>query len=310
MSKLSELGLKILQGVSGATETPKVKYKIFNKIIGFKGVVDGVGCSSVVASIAIELANRGLNVCVVDTSILYPAQRHYLKTSELVGKKKDWFDLGFNEDNTGIFKYSRFGNIAVLGFEGRDINTFVSNYDKEVVVKSAFNVLEPLYDILLVDICSEVTNITTACGIYCHEVYQVCSDEMVCLANFDQHIKNMSMRCCNGGKMRNVILNKCIVNDESKWGELLKKYNFEAVATIPFSLEYYQKQCLGIPLYKIINVDEDVDEMRVELAKVCDRILNIKKEVAKEPTRKEKKPKKIKQEQDGEGVEVLDGINK
>ena len=46
---------------------------LFNSVIGFRGIVDGVGTSTILASLAIALSERtNKRICVVDTNILYP----------------------------------------------------------------------------------------------------------------------------------------------------------------------------------------------------------------------------------------------
>ena len=59
----------VLKQLSGSGQTRELKYNIFYQIIAFRGVVDGVGCSTLVANVALALADLGLNVCVIDTNI-------------------------------------------------------------------------------------------------------------------------------------------------------------------------------------------------------------------------------------------------
>ena len=53
---------------------------MFYQIFAFKGVADGVGTSTLVANVALALADLGLTVLVMDTSMLHPVQDILLKT--------------------------------------------------------------------------------------------------------------------------------------------------------------------------------------------------------------------------------------
>lgn len=274
--KLKDIAVKVLQGVSGNSVVMNEKYFIYNKIIGFKGVVDGVGCSTMVASVAMNLAEKGLNVCVIDTSILNPTQHLLLNTEESSEEDRDWLDLGRSDSTGKILKTSGYSSsIVVLNFENRSINELVSTFDTEELVTSAYGMLETLYDIILVDICSETTNITTAAAIHAHTVYQVWSNEFVAMASIDNFLKNMAYRCCHVDKMRNVIINKTTINSNKDWEELIKKYNFNCLTKAPFSLDFYIRQCSGVPLSKMSSTDKTVSSLYKSVEEIVEHILGI-----------------------------------
>ena len=70
---------------------------LFNSVIGFRGIVDGVGTSTILASLAIALSERtNKRICVVDTNILYPTQYALLcggVSSDARATMKDWFSV-------------------------------------------------------------------------------------------------------------------------------------------------------------------------------------------------------------------------
>ena len=72
----------ILKQASGSAYTRSIKYNIYYQIIAFYGVMDGVGTSTLVANTALALAETGLTICVIDTSILSPVQDVLLNTNE------------------------------------------------------------------------------------------------------------------------------------------------------------------------------------------------------------------------------------
>ena len=65
---------EVLRQASGSSYTRDIKYNIYYQIIAFYGVVDGIGTSTLVANTALAIAETGLTVCVIDTSMLAPSQ--------------------------------------------------------------------------------------------------------------------------------------------------------------------------------------------------------------------------------------------
>lgn len=274
MATAQNMVIETLKSVSGNSVVRNNNFFIFNKIIGFKGIVDGVGCSTLVAEIAVNLAKVGLNVCVIDTSFLAPAQFTLLDVNLENEEQKDWFDLGRAETTANILKISKINsNIAVLGLRNRNINDLISNYDTEEMVTVAYNILEDMYDVVLVDICSETTNITTAAAIHSHTIFQVWTDEYLVMNNLDNFLKNMIYRCCHVDKMKNVIINKMSITSQSEWSSVLKKYNFSCIGELPFSVAFYTNHCLGLLLSKMTTVDKQVEKINSEMVRICDFIL-------------------------------------
>lgn len=279
MSRIEDISNEVMSSISGNGTEKKKSYYIYNKIIAFRGVIDGVGCSTLVCEVAVELASRGLSVCIIDTSIMYPIQSKLLQIEETIGEQKDWLDLIMSDDTGRVLKYGKLSNnIALLSFENRTLNDLLSTFDNEELVICAYRMLEPLYDVILVDVCGETTNITASALIHSHTIYQVWSDEFGCICNIDKFLTNAQIGCCHLEKMRNVILNKNIINNASSIGSIAKKYDLEVIAEAPFSLEFYEKQCLGIPLCKMKSVDKNVNLISSCVSVVADKIMGIEKE--------------------------------
>lgn len=270
----------VLKTISGADTTRLSKFNIFNKIIGFKGVIDGVGCSTVVANIAVELAKRGVNVCVVDTAIMYPTQSLLLKANEFAKEEindKDWFSIGATDSTSGIIKNSKYSNsIGILGFNQKHtIVDFCSTYDNEALVEVAFNIIERLYDVILVDLSNECSNISTVSAIKCHTIYQVWSDEYIAMSSIESFLQNMLISSIQSEKIRTVIINKNGDLPDDNLNELLKKYRFEKLADIPYSYEYAMKSRKGLLLHELATKDEQVNKMPDQIGRICDRILGL-----------------------------------
>ena len=86
----------ILGQMSGGNIAEAQSQLIFNKVIGIRGVVDGVGCSTFVQGLAHAFSTQTrLSICVVDTNILYPSQYAYLGVSLAEqADNNDWLTQG------------------------------------------------------------------------------------------------------------------------------------------------------------------------------------------------------------------------
>ena len=147
----------VLKQVSGATLTRETKFAIFYQIVAFKGVCDGVGTSTIVANTALALAELGLNVCVLDTSILHPSQDVLLK-SNYVGtdmekdKRLDWFDMPYTK-RSPLHSSTLNNKISILSFYGkqRGVTDMLSTMDNDTLVDMALTELHNKFDIILID---------------------------------------------------------------------------------------------------------------------------------------------------------------
>ena len=257
MGLYDSLFVGVLKNFSGDKVVQESKHKLFNSIIAFKGVVEGVGCSTIVANTALALAAKGLNVCVVDTSILYTSQRYYLNVSK--SKTNDWFDLASSSDN--IFDVSKFDDkISVLSFKERTIVDLLSLKDSENLVAVTYRMLTKIFDVVLVDLSHETTNISTAAAVHAHIVYQVTSNDLHCLSSMDKFLQNMVICSCPLGKLRNVIINKSLTSVTTDWRGILGKYMFTEVVRLALSLDVAELAATSSRLYGISGASEAVKE--------------------------------------------------
>ena len=62
--------VKFLGVMSGEGAVDVQEAMLFNKVIGFRGIVEGVGASTIVQGLAHAFSDRTrLRVCVIDTSV-------------------------------------------------------------------------------------------------------------------------------------------------------------------------------------------------------------------------------------------------
>ncbi len=251
----------LMKHTSGENKGRELRYNLFYRFIAFKGVADGVGCSTLVSNVALALSELDLTVCVIDTSMLAPVQDYLLNTTSLDGKKdaKDWFDLPFTKESVlHISKKTK--KVSVLSFHAgnRGVIDALSQSDSETLVERAFEELEKNFDIILIDSCSELTKVNTACLQKAHKVIQLWNDTPHILANVSNFVDNSATLACPLDKMRFVVYSKCSRNVIGNMDEVLAKYKLKKLGTTYSSEVLTRILVQGAVLYQFASEDEDV----------------------------------------------------
>ena len=277
-----QLFSEILRQTSGSSMTREVKFDIFYQIIAFKGIVDGVGASTLVANTALAIADLGLTVCVIDTSILYPVQDLLLKTDyEDMEKDKrlDWFDMPFTKRS--VLHVSKLSTrISVLSFAGknRGITDILSTNDNASLVEIALTELHDKFDIILIDSCSELTTINTTAMQMSNQVIQVWNDTPTVINSIDNFITNQVTLACSLDKMRYVVFSKC---NPDVMGDLegpLKQYRLRKLAETSIAREVNSVCCMNKSLYQFASRDKYIEEYTEAVIRIALHILNVKLE--------------------------------
>lgn len=282
VKSVSEILSDVLKATSGTSSTGVGDdFKIiFNKIIGFRGVRDGLGTSLFVSNLAISLADLGLKICVVDTSMLYPVQDVYLGTEiKKVGTQKnevkDWFDLMY--DSKDVLNISKYSGVVVLSFTDRNLTDLTSISDTLELGQAAIDKMSPQFDLVLVDLANEYTSVGLAAMQACDVIYQVMSNDRASLNFYDSFVSNMLTQAIPYNKMQQVILLSTIddIMQLEKMEDVLKKYGFIEVARVGLSEVIASENAIGRLPVKTSKIHEDVEEYRMAVASVVKLILNI-----------------------------------
>ena len=279
-----ELYGSVLKQVSGSGVTRDVKFDIFYQIIAFIGVRDGVGCSTLVANTALAIADLGLTVCVVDTSILSPTQDILLKTNYKdkvydESKRLDWFDMPYTKQSvlheSGLRK-----NISVLSFYGknRGVIDMLSVNDSMDLVDMAYTELHTKFDIILVDICSEVTSVNTAALQQSQHVIQVWSDDPITTQNIDNFINKCATLSSPLDKMRNVVFSMIMDDVVGSLDPLAAQYRLTKLGHTVFSKDVRRISVLSKPIYQYATTDEDVITYTECILAIACHICNIRED--------------------------------
>jgi cellulose biosynthesis protein BcsQ len=232
----------LLKYASGTGHARKA-YHLYNSIVGFKGVREGIGTSNIVANTALTLAKLGVSVCVIDISIMSPTQDMLLGTKALdlsvpIKDRFDWFDMHYADSSvTHISKYA--SNLSVLSFYGKSRNVLdvISVRDNETLVTLALDTLTPKYDIILVDFSNEPTKINVELMHRAQIIYQVVNDSPVALDSLDSFVDAMSFYSVPMAKYNRVIVSGISQKLMGNLDSLLERYNYTKVATTVFSEE-------------------------------------------------------------------------
>lgn len=273
----------LLRQASGSAFTREVKYNIYYQIIAFYGVVDGVGTSTLVANTALALAEAGLTVCVIDTSILAPVQDILLNTdistldeSDTEVERLDWFDLPYTRKSPlHISKYTK--NISVLSFKGKrhSVVDFLSTNDSESLVEIALSTLHNKFDLILIDCCHEMSSVNTACLQQAQQIYQVWNDSPNVIGNLENFISNSITLSCPLDKMRYVIFNGICKDAIGNMNELVNQYRCKHLATNYFSEEIHLQVVTGKKLFRRESTNEFVIDYTDCIIRIVCHILNI-----------------------------------
>lgn len=274
----------LLKASSGVSYERSLRYNIFYQFVAFKGVREGIGTSTIVSNTALAMAKLGLNVCVVDTSILNPCQDILLKTNYDRENKKegvtDWFSMGFTRNSVlNISGIDR--KVSVLSFKNRTIVDLLSTQDSAAAVELAFSQLATKFDIILIDICNEPTNISTTAMQLSHKLIQVWSNSVTTMRNVENFITNNVICSCSMDKMRYVVTSMTVDDIPTNWDELMKKFHFKHLAHVGMSMEIAHMLATGRILFNAAVNSQDVQQFNDCITDIVCHLLNINPETGK-----------------------------
>lgn len=280
--KPSKIFSEVLRQASGSSHARRLQYNIYYTTYAFYGVVDGIGTSTLVANTALALAEAGMTVCVIDTSILAPTQDVLLKTDEAEYNSDkdvehfDWFDMPFTKKSVlHVSKLST--NVSVLSFKGgrRGVIDFMSPNDSDTLVTMALANIQNKFDLILIDCCHEMTSINTACLQQAQQVIQVWNDSPVVVSNMESFITNAITLSCPLDKMRYVIYNRLCNDAMGSLDGMLQQYRLKHIATSYFSEALYLKIVTGKSLFRCESTDPMVIDFTEFIIRIACHILNI-----------------------------------
>ena len=243
-----EIFTELMRLTSGAKYSRNVDFNIFYQIVAFKGIIDGVGTSTIVANTAIAIAKLGLTVCVIDSSVLNKSKIN--------------------------------SNISVLSFKGtnRDITDIMGTKDSDLLVETALSILHNKFDIILIDCCQETTQINAGCLQQAQKVIQVWSDTPHIVSNINNWITNNVILSCPLDKMRYVVISKYVSDIHCDFTGMLNQYRFTKLASCCLSPSIARVNATGKVLWQFPSDNEHIIEFNNCIIDIVCHLLNIEDE--------------------------------
>lgn len=311
---------KLLSTISGNNDLKVSEQLLFDKVIGFRNIVPGCGASTFVQNAAIALSEKTrYNICVLDTNFLYPIQYPLLSSSELKSKELDILD--FSGELSKVIRNTSYTNVYIAQLEHRTVVDILSGKDTEEGIVRFIANLKSYFDIILVDLSNELTNLNIHSAIKCNKIYQVADTSLKCLYYIKKSINTMVTLGVPLAKSNKVILNKELDDVVLGIDKALEDAGLEIVARIPLSYDIAIACASGKRVYGALNRDKGVTAFNIAIENILNDMiektpLNSKfLDVSKELERMERQNSKNKDylvEESGEefvieeNVEVLD----
>lgn len=225
---------KLLGAVSGNNGLVVSEQLLFDKVIGFKGVTNGVGTSTVVQNVAYAISqNTNYSVCVLDTNFLAPSLYPMMVDASEPKNPKDY--LEFTGDLQELVVNTKYRNVYLLHLQNRGILDMMSNKDNELTIEKVIGALKSYYDIVLIDLSQELTNTSTISAIKCNKIYLVCDLALKTTYNLRKTLNTMSILAIPTTKVTKVILNKTIPDVSTNLHTLFKESGLTEMCNIPMS---------------------------------------------------------------------------
>lgn len=263
----------LLQTISGNGYSLKYSDNlVYDKVIGFKGVVDGVGASTVIQNVAVALAETtNLTVCVLDLHFLFPASYCML----MKGANKEQNDLlTFDGTVESVITQSDYSNIFIAGLYDRTLKDMISLKDDADKLGEIIEGLKKFFDIILVDIGNEMTNFMACGAIKCNKIYTVIDTSLPCMINLQKSVNTLSTLAVSFHKCRSIILNKYDYKLNDGIAQTLERYKLKLVQEIPFSPIVYEDGTQGAPTWGKVSNRADVTEFNTAIDNIVFHLLH------------------------------------
>lgn len=271
MGIVSNLFSGVMSLLSGGAGEIKVSEQLlFDKVIGFKGVCDGAGASTVLQNVAVMLSDTTrYKVCVVDTNMLYPCQASLLGCSDI---KEDVFDFDRGASIGKILWESNWNGVSVVGFNNRTVVDMVGVLESARVFDKLLDELKTFFDIILIDLSHEPTNFAVQAAIKCNKIFLVSDTSMKNTSNIVRSVNYLATLGVSLAKCKRVIINKT-TSVNSGITNILGELGLEVFDSIPFSHLIYTQGIAGKPFYGLATRDSDITQAHIVIQRLVNDII-------------------------------------
>lgn len=238
----------------------QAKQLALGKVIGFRGVRENLGTTTLMTHVARELESKGYDVCVLDLDFNSPNPLMCPNKCNSFLKKWNYSKSSVND----VYNKSKVsGNITYIGAsEENSIIEFLPTFvnveylnQKAELFEILFNELKMHFDVILVDMVPDLRNIevTKVLG-YCNEVITTTAYDKICLSKLQRDTAVLSGI---GGKQKTTTLvqiTEFVEIDNINLSDLNPDY--KKIATV----------------YKSSNIAQELIDGKVKLATEAVRI--------------------------------------
>lgn len=267
MSFLSKL-LGVVSGNSGLKMSDQL---LFDKVIGFRGVVPGVGTSTIVQNVAIALSEvTNFSICVLDTNFIYPTQYPMLVSSQ-DSKRKDYLD--FEGDLTPVTLQTSYRNVSLLTMSKRTVVDMMSNKDNELTVEKLMGSLKSYFDIILVDLSYEFTNVNIQTAIKCNRIINIADQSLKSIYHLKKSLNTMATLAVPLAKADKVVLNKVIPDVLSNTSGVITESGLKLIGEIPLSKELAIHGVSGKRIWASATANKDIHAFSEVINSIIDIIV-------------------------------------
>lgn len=264
----------LLKSISGGNEVVTSDQLLYNKVIGFRGIVEGVGCSTVLQNTAVALMDSSnMKIVILDMNMLYPCQFDLFECDIDEKGKGDIFDFARGAKLADTLFSSKYPQIKVAGFKRRTVIDMVSIAEDSDVISKYIDELKNFFDIILIDLSHETTNMAILSSIKCNKIFTIADSSRKCLGNVLNSINYITTLGTTYAKCRRLILNKDIPEVNSGVKVLNDEFKFNTIATIPFSRSIVQMGIAGKPFWGMPTKEQAITDAHIAIQVVVDDIL-------------------------------------
>ena len=265
---------QLLGNISGNAGLKVSEQLLFDKVIGFRGVVPGAGTSTIVQNVAIALSNTtNFDICVLDTNFLYPTQYPMLvdSISEKTKSGKDFLD--FNGDVSEVSVTTKYRNVYLISLQDRGIIDMMSSRDSDVTVEKVIGALKSYFDIILVDLSSEPSNTSIYTAIKCNKIINVADQSIKCMYNLRKSINTMATLAVPFAKANRVVFNKVVPDLITNTIGVLEQAGMNVIGEIPLSIEIARQGVSGKKIWSSFSSSGDITQFSETINLIVDEIV-------------------------------------
>jgi hypothetical protein len=214
-------------------------------------------------------------------------------------KRKDYLD--FSGDLSEVTTETNIRNVNLFSLSDRTVIDMMSSRDSEITVDKLIGALKTYFDIILVDLGHELTNINTHTAIKCNKIIGVADQSLKSVYHLQKSINTMATLAIPLAKANKVVLNKTLTDVNSNTAKVIEDAGLVIIGEIPFSLEIAKHGVTGKRIYTKTTNNNDIHSFSSVIDLLVDDLvqetpLNAKytnKKLVEEAKALEKSPAKV-----------------